>query len=274
MSHGFIIGPMTLADGQTLYMTAQDDQTITAGDGNYLVADFGQGGTISVGNGNSELFATKGGDTITAGNGDTTVLAGVNSKVTIGSNTGGSNQSVVLADKGSSITVGDGTNIVFLKGTTETLATGNGEDVVFALGTGSNTVSFGSGMNWAFLHDYNNVVNDGAGTDTVWLGAGGSKIVPNAAGGTEFVYNFNASDHIDLGKILAGLNLSLTASSLSPYVSVSQTADALYPTLKDTLVSIKETGGTANVWLMDTNAGSLQTLLDNNQLGLPATVTL
>ena len=181
------------------------------------------------------------------------------------------------AGKGSTVHVGDGKNVVFINGTTENITTGNGSDSIFALGSGSNNIALGTGHNWAFLHDSNNVVSDGAGTDSVWFGGvtpGANTVVPNAAGGTTFVYGFNNSDQISLAKILAGVSVSLTATALAPYITVSTTPEALFPTLSDTLVMIKGAGGTANVQLMNYNAGGLQGLLNHNVIGLPNAVTI
>jgi hypothetical protein len=275
MSTGFVIGPITLPGGEVLYMSTADDQTVIAGNGDFLVADFGQGGTITVGNGDSDLFATKGDETITTGSGNFVVLTGVNSTVDVGSNDGlNGDQSVVATNQGSNVTVGNGTNIVFMNGTTEQVTTGAGTDVVYALGAGSNTVTFGAGRNWTFLRGYNNVVNDGGGTDTDWMGAGSGKVVTNAAGGTDFLYNFNSSDQIDLTQILAGLNVSLTMAGLSAYVTVTTAPDATYPTLDDTMVTIKGASGTANVSLMDYNGHGLQAMLNANEFALAKTVTI
>lgn len=262
-------GPINLPGGSELYLLNQNDTSLSTGNGDFVVAAFGTGDTLTVGNGNSTIFAMRGNATITVGSGSETVLAGTQSTVTVGSNPGGTEQSLVSVGGNSSATVGDGKNIVFAGGQGDTVTTGTGTDVVYDLGAGKHTINFGNGNNWAYLHDCNNVVNDGSGTDVAWLGGDDNTAVMNAAGGTDFLFTFCNQDTLDLSKILAGVTVTPTVASLSSYVTLTETQDVQFPGLMDSLLTITGPKGTANVTLLDYNAGGLQNMLNHNIFVLP-----
>lgn len=265
------IQPVTLPNGTVLYLTNQDASTINAGDGNFFVADFGKTATITVGNGNSVVMTSKDGATITAGNGNQVVAATGNAnKITVGSNTSG--YSIVEVGEDSTVRVGNGTQYVVFTGDTNNVVEGNGTDVIYALGSCAHntTISEGNGTNWAFLKGQNNVVTDGTGTDVNWLGGDHSSETINAAGGTDYIYQFCNQDTLDLSKILAGLGAQATAVSLSKFIAITEVADAANPGLMDTMLAIKGSGGTAMVALMDYDSGGLTAMLTHKVIGLPA----
>jgi hypothetical protein len=129
----------------------------------------------------------------------------------------------------------------------------------------------GNGNNLVFLTGSSNSVFDGSGTDAISAGTGNDTFVLNAAGGADTIDNFNATDHLDLQSLLAGLGLTPTVDGLAGNITVTEQADSSFgPGGVDTLITVAGAGGTAHVALQNYDAGGLAGLLSQNSLVLPS----
>jgi hypothetical protein len=121
-----------------------------------------------------------------------------------------------------------------------------------------------------FLTGSSNFVVDGSGTDRIIAGSGNDTFMPNAAGGSVTVENFNSTDHLNLQFILDGLSLTPTEAGLSNNISVTEQAHSLCGLhWSDTLITVTGLSGTAHIDLENYSAGGLAGLLSHNILVLP-----
>ena len=133
-------------------------------------------------------------------------------------------------------------------------------------------MTLGNGTNAVFLGGSGNTIYDGSGTDTInGAASGNNTLVVNAAGGTVTVGGFSLTngDVLNLTSILAGVALTADLSNLGLFVALASETDPHHSSWTDTVLTIKGTGGTATVTLLNTGSLSLAGL-ETASLVLPA----
>jgi hypothetical protein len=184
-----------------------------------------------------------------------------------GGSGGGSSQdagSFVYVGSSSQVVAGDGDNTIVGVGGGVTVSDGTGDDSIFLLNDsngvgGLNNIGLGNGNNLVFLSGSGNFVFDGSGTDTISAGDGNDTFQMSALGGSDTIYNFNATDTLDMSQLLAGLGIS------SSDIIVTTQADSQFGAgAMDTLITAIGSSGTANIALMNYNGVDLPTMLNQN----------
>jgi len=205
--------------------------TLVTGDGNMIIGAGGANNTITVGNGNTFINLGGGGhgehggpgyDDDAIGNGGTIANCGT------------------IASGGTVVTPGT----VSIPVTSDVLHLGNGTNMVFLGGSG-------------------NTIYDGSGTDTIRAtSAGNDTFVLNAAGGTQTIGGFSLTngDKIDASKILAGVTIAADLSNIGTYVTLATVTDAHNSAWTDSVLTIKGAGGTDTLTLVNTGSITLADL--------------
>jgi hypothetical protein len=251
-----------LAAGTLNYINYTAGNDIIGGNGNITVMNTAVNSIIELGNGNDSV-TTFTGTTVKLGDGRNIVsAAGGNNNVTVGN---GANN-ITLSGQGNVLTTGSGSN---------TITVGTPADIASHQTTvqiSSATLNLGSGKNMVFLNGAGSTVNAGSGTTTVTETAGGNNTYVLAkAGGTLGVTGFDAThgDHLDLSKILAGINLAPDMSDLGNYVSVAAVADPTHAGQVNTVLNIAGSSGQETVTLYGSGALTLANL-EQGALVLPS----
>ena len=294
--------PIALGDGNHVLVDNEANAVITAGTGDNRITEFGTGASITLGNGDNSVTDLAGGAIVTTGTGDAFInLGGTGDTITVGPTNGGSHDvTVINAGNGTAtVSAGNGNMAINAGGADNTITAGNGIDTInlgrlipgprfgpgcgdmdgSGTGTSSATipvtadkVTLGNGTNAVFLGGGGNTIYDGSGTDTINGAAGGNDtFVLNAAGGTATIAGFSLSngDVLNLTSILAGVSLAADLSNLGSFVAVATETDAKHKSWTDTVLTIKGSGGTATVTLLNTGSLTLAGL-ETASLVLPA----
>ncbi len=233
-------------------------QTASRGDGTYSVTGSGSGGTITLGRGNQTVNLTGSMNHLSLGNGNSSVtMAGDSNVIVAGSGmdtinmgasygtlsvaggasgttsvtatgygvsvteTGRGNMNVSGLTGAAKVTLGDGSQIVFLGGSGNSVTVGAGNSTIRG-GIGQDTVTAGAGNSSISVTGYNNVLQAGAGNSTLNGGSGNDTFILAAAGqGTDTINGFSTtnSDVIDLTKALGGLSIKADLSNLGSYLT-------------------------------------------------------
>lgn len=249
---------------------------ITLGAGNNSVYDTGDLNTIVTGNGVQHIVATGSRNLISIGNTPAANLAGpIEADDGPGEADDGHHHhaaagSVIQTGDGALVIAGDGNTSVTAAGGQNYVQFGTGDDTVFLLdgpNAGDNFVQVGNGNNMIFLTGQYNAVMDGSGTDRIVGGAGHDTFVMNAAGGSDTIANFQATDQLDLSFLLGGLGLPLTVDGLAANITVAEATGSRFGnSTVDTQITVTGGSGTAQVTLRDYNANGLAGLLAQNTL--------
>lgn len=233
-------------------------ETASRGDGTYSVTGSGSGGTITLGSGNQTVNLTGSMNHLTLGDGNSSITMAGNSNVIVAGSgvdtinmgdsygmvsiagaasgttsitatgygvsvteTGPGNMNVSGLTGAAKVTLGDGSQIVFLGGSGNSVTVGAGNSTIQG-GIGQDTVTAGAGNSSISVTGYNNVLQAGAGNSTLNGGSGNDTFVLNAVGkGTDTINGFSTtnSDVIDLTKALGGLGIKADLSNLGSYLT-------------------------------------------------------
>jgi hypothetical protein len=263
---------VTTGAGNNSVVAGGDSNTITTGDGVASVVADGSYNTVTIGNTPvaNQVWGGGGDDgwqgSWSSGEGDDDGSCGGGCA---GQSDGNAGSFVSVGDFGT-VFAGNGDNTIVGQGGSDTVFEGTGDDSVFLLSgasAGNNTVYLGNGTNSVFLTGSGNTVYDGAGSDTIWSGTGNDTFVANAAGGSETIFGFGATDQIDLSQVLAGLGVSASAAGLAGVVSVTTQGNCWEGWgAVDTVITATGSAGTAQIVLADANVGGLAGLLAGNNL--------
>lgn len=265
---------ITAGNGNNMIMERGTGASITLGNGNNIVTDHAGTATVTTGTGDSIIDLGGSGNTITVGDtaggtSDRTFIHAGDGNATV--TAGNGNMVIEVGGANNTITAGNGNDVIALGHQCRDMD-GPGA----AKGTppvSNDTLYLGNGTNMLFLSGSGNTIHDGTGTDTiVGARAGHDTFVLNAAGGTQTISGFSLTnnDALDLTSILKGVSLASDLSNLGTYVSAASIADATHSAWTDTVVTITGTGGTDTVTLLNTGSVTLAGLLSANSLILPA----
>ena len=124
-------------------------------------------------------------------------IVGVNHKTSV---TGGAGNDTIQFVEGTLIDAGNGKNSIVGSGQFATITAGTGNDTVLVKGS-SNSIALGDGNNLAAIsseYTYNNTITTGAGSDTVTLAASYNATIQTGAGNDSIKFG-GANNTIDAG---------------------------------------------------------------------------
>ena len=253
---------MDNAGTATVVIGTGDQNIMLGGSGNKVTIGATNGGThdvssIQLGSGNGTLVTGDGNMIIGAGGANNTITVGNgNTFITLG---GGDHGGPFGGFGGRGLDDGDAIGNCGTIGSGGTVATPGTVTVPVT----SDVLHLGNGTNMVFLGGSGNTIYDGTGTDNIRAtSAGNDTFVLNAAGGTQTIGGFSLTngDTIDASKILTGVTIAADLSNIGNYVTLASVTDAHNAAWTDSVLTIKGAGGTDTLTLVNTGSVTLAAL--------------